>query len=143
MRISQLTSLIRQYEAEHAPGSETGLWGDYQEEIRREIGYLPTHVERGADEDREIPSWLAAEWLCRYAELDGGTDAQQLCRLLREPALVGADEDAVIRAYTTHTEESRHGLVRFTCNDGSRAVAVSHESACWAEGEPHQWGAVR
>jgi hypothetical protein len=57
--------LRRDYEAVHAPGSETSLWGEFCEDARRECGVLPY-----SDDAREttVSAAFAEGWRRIYAE---------------------------------------------------------------------------
>jgi len=63
MKLSELTSIIREEERYLAPGSETSLWADFCEDIRKITGYLPYE---DTNKDPEIPKEVCDYWIDQY-----------------------------------------------------------------------------
>ena len=63
MKLTELTERILIRERELAPGSESELWGDYCEDMRKLTGHLPYADDiDGVD----VPDDSAAWWLVEY-----------------------------------------------------------------------------
>lgn len=63
--LRELTAEIREHERTLAPGSETGLWGSYCEDMRRITGVLPYHDDEG---ERYVTVSQAEYWRREYAD---------------------------------------------------------------------------
>ena len=68
MTYDKLFSEIKELDSQHAPGSETTLWGDFLESARKTLGVDPLSPE--CHEDVEVPTEFADHWFAEYNKLD-------------------------------------------------------------------------
>lgn len=119
--LADLTATIRDAERELAPGSESGLWGEYCEDMRLETGVLPYHDETDAvGVPPEVASWWLGRYCAEIAAAASGADPTD-CEghsLLPDDLLLGdiewigsalhiVDWDAARRGYMAGIAETR------------------------------------
>jgi hypothetical protein len=127
MTLGELTRKIRVIERILAPGSESELWGDYLEDVRRTCG-----VSLPDDADMEAPPALASYWLGAYA----GTECADMA--IRQLPTTEPERGDVIHAH----HDLQRGDWEYILDLGAPlSVAYDAYRARWAAERDKWWQA--